>query len=117
MIKVSVTLYGKPCWEIKMEGEQMMDSDVLRDHGDYLHQHLYDVADIVDRFAHAEWEMEGTAYSLDFWKKNISLANAKKELKKLGINQKLVKIEEWEDIEEMDVMGLDEEELEEFEEV
>ncbi len=95
MISLGVHLYGKPAWDMKIEGEQDIDPDILKVQGEYLQEHLYKVADIVRKLKDAGWKCQGTLYSLVFSKEKIRTTDAaEKELKKLGIDLEYVCIED-----------------------
>ena len=96
MINVGVHLYGKPAWDMNIEGEEDIDPDMLRTQGVYLREHLDNVARIVEKLNSTGWRCYGTLYSLEFSKEGISKGQAEKELKKLGVLDE-VNIEEFEE--------------------
>lgn len=95
MINLSLHLYGKPEWELPSEDEAI-DGDLLKAHGDDLREHLYKVADIVEKLKKNGWNYELALYSLEFCKETTK-TEAKKELNKLKINLKDISLKEYED--------------------
>ncbi len=97
MINISLHLYGKPEWDLPMDDEEIIDGSILREHGDYLKEHLHRVADIVEKLKKNGWSCSGALYSLEFCKEGVTKQGAMKELKKLGINNKAINIMNVED--------------------
>ncbi|HLC85914.1 MAG TPA: hypothetical protein VJG30_01350 [Candidatus Nanoarchaeia archaeon] len=96
MISLSIWLYGKPNWDIPIEGSKFIDPCVLLEHAGYLYKHLCEIAILVNKLQSNGWELfetYGAVYSLDFYK-NISLEEAEEELFFLKIQMKEVNIEE-----------------------
>ena len=87
MVRFVLWLYGKPAWDMELEGELDKDfSNVLRNIG-YMHKEwLHKVADIYDELIENGWEAYGTLYDIDFYK-NISVEKAEEEFKKLGLEE------------------------------
>ncbi|HIH25488.1 hypothetical protein J4476_00075 [Candidatus Woesearchaeota archaeon] len=99
MINISVWLYGKPAWDLNIEGSGDIDSAMLRERADELCNHLHVVADLVDKLVSNGWYCHGTLYSLEFSKDNIRVKeDAVKELNNLGIDPDNIDLEEYEDI-------------------
>ena len=99
MISLSIILYGKPGWDLSIEGEDDIDPKIFKLQGDYLKEHLHKVTNITEKLQSSGWSCYGTLYTLEF-SKDISETEAKKELKKLKINLKDINIEEYEEEEE-----------------
>jgi len=78
MINISVWLYGKPAWDLNIEGSGDIDSAMLRERADELCNHLHVVADLKDNIRVKE--------------------DAVKELNNLGIDPDNIDLEEYEDI-------------------
>ena len=96
MINISIWLYGKPSWDLPIEGKKEIDPKILKLHGEHLKKHLFNVAEILKKLKSKGWNCYGTLYTLDFSKEKTTKAEAKKELKELKIDLKLVNIEELE---------------------
>lgn len=98
MIEASVYLFGKPCWEMDIEGLRRINPKVLRRKGDELRERLRRVAGIVSKLQRSGWELWGAygdLYGLDFFNRNVqSIVEAKSELARLGVDQELVDVHE-----------------------
>jgi hypothetical protein len=104
IVELALPLFGKPGWELG-EGEEVMPRD-LRDLAEDLRGRLMEAADIVEKLTGAGWDARMTLYDVCLSHPYISTAaQAEKMLLDLGIDPKLVAIDEWE--------GEDEEEEEE----
>ena len=57
MIEVSVYLFGKPSWEMEIEGKDKIDPQILRDEGDELKERLYRAAEIVEALQNSGWQI------------------------------------------------------------
>ncbi len=99
MINISVHLYGKPEWDLPTD-DKRIDGNMLREQGDYLKKHLYNVADITEKLRKSGWNCSGALYSLEFCKEGVTKQEAMKELKKLDISSKEINLIEFEDEEE-----------------
>jgi len=100
MILINIFLYGKPSWDMKIEGKRRLNPEILKKQGNYLKEHMYEVADIVKKLQKANWEMSkayGALYSLEFSKEGLNKKEAEIELKKIGVSIKSISIEEFED--------------------
>ena len=98
MIEVNVWLYGKPAWDMPIEGQEDFDAEMFQEQADNLHDWLYKVADIVEKLKAADWNCYGMLYDIGFSKEGIKTKKeAVKELKRLGINTKWVNIHEFDD--------------------
>lgn|SRR3989344_9141527 len=98
MINLSLFLYGKPAWDMDIEGEEDIDPEILKEQGDYLKEHLHAIAGIVKKLKSAGWECCGTLYTLEFYNEEIrSKKEALKELKRLDIDQDIFSLEELDD--------------------
>lgn len=94
MINLSIWLYGKPSWDMDIEGEEDIDPERFIEQGDYLKEHLHNIAKIVKKLRSAGWGCYGTLYSLEFCKNSIKTKKeAKEELKKLGVDEEISMIE------------------------
>jgi len=100
MINLSIWLYGKPEWDLDLEDDNM-NTEIIKEHGDYLKEHMYRVAKIVEILKLSGWSCSMALYALEFYNEKIkSEKEAKIELKKLGINPKEINIIEFEDEED-----------------
>ena len=93
MIMAGMWLYGKPAWDLKAD-QVDVDAETLRVHGDFLHQHLYDVAEAFERLIAAGWNAAWTVYSVEFFKEGVSMKEAKNELKRIGVERDLINLVE-----------------------
>ena len=96
MAKLSIWLYGKPSWDLEIEGKNKLNPKIFRIKGDYLKEHLYEVADTLKKLQSVGWnlvERYGALYSLELYRNNLTKEEARKELKKLKINLNLVNTE------------------------
>jgi len=96
MVSISIYLFGKPEYEIDTEKAK---PEEFRKLGEDLKNRLERAAEIIEKLEKAGWERSGGLYDVFFYK-DIKLADAKKELKKLGIKEDEITIEEDEEIEE-----------------
>jgi len=99
--EVSVWLFGKPSMEMEIEGGKATPK-MLREKGAELKERLERAAEILEKLDANGWELAeayGAVYSLDFYKP-ISVEEAKKELKSLGISLDEVHVRELEEEEE-----------------
>lgn len=98
MINLSIHLYGKPAWDLPIEGEEVTDGKMFKIWGEHLSKHLNQVSTIVETLVKAGWGCYGTLYSLDFSNSKITnQKEAKKELKRLGIPMSTINIIEFEE--------------------
>ena len=96
-------LYGKPAWDMELEKDLDKDfSNTLRNVGDWHKEWLYEAADIYDKLVENGWEPYGTLYDITFYK-DISLEDAKKELKKIGLKDYIDNLQESEFDEEDEI--------------
>ncbi len=87
MIELGLWLYGKPNWDLEIEGKTYLDPSVLREHALLLKLHLERVASILDKLQKNGWKMKenyGALYALTLCKKT-SKEKAEQELLKLEI--------------------------------
>ena len=99
MINVSLSLYGKPSWDMDIEGKTYINPKIIRKQGDFLKEHLHEIAERLEKLQAAGWRIAegyGAIYSLELYKE-ITKEAAKKELKSLNINPKQVDMEEYQD--------------------
>jgi hypothetical protein len=106
-VELLIHLFGKPAWELEdLEGDLPENySEKLRQVGEDLKSRLNESADIFDKLVKNGWQPYGTLYDINFVK-DVTLKEAEKELKKLGLQDyienltELEKEEEWEEEEE-----------------
>ena len=84
-VEVMIYLFGKPEWEFGGE----INPKIIKAKGDELKERLYGIADNLQKLLDNGWDCVPTLYDLSLTK-NISKATAEKELKKLGINEELI---------------------------
>ena len=97
MITISVWLHGKPNWALPLEGKDIINPYYLKNYGDELRNHLYDVSKIVYKLQINGWRLLksfGSLYNLDYVKEDISKEEVICELKNIGVNINKVAIEE-----------------------
>ena len=94
MIHLSIWLYGKPEWDLFTEEDGFINGDLFRGQADYLKEHLYRVADVVEKLKKNGWDCEGTLYTLELFKEDITINEAKKELRRLNISEEGLNLEE-----------------------
>lgn len=97
MIEVIVHLFGKPAWEMKIEGQEKIFPSMLREKGVELKERLERAATILETLTKNGWSVYGTLYDLNFSKDVDTEEEAKEELKKLGIDPDEVSIIELEE--------------------
>lgn len=97
MVEFSLMLYYKPGPDMDIEGKENFDPEILRRHGEYLKEDLAQMAEWLKKLREAGWSYSGGLYDVMCYK-DISIEEAKKELKKLGI-----------DVDEDNLMELEEE--------
>ena len=85
MIEFSLMLYYKPGPDMDIEGKENFDPQILREHGKYLQEDLAAIADQLEKLKKAGWSYSGGLYDV-MCSKDISIEEAKKELKELGID-------------------------------
>jgi len=103
MISLSIYLYGKPNWELPIEGINHLDPIIIREHGKELQARLNHIADVVEKLQLEGWQLSecyGAIYNLDFYKEEITLKQARQELKDLGIDLRSIYLEELDEFEE-----------------
>ena len=101
MINVEIGLWTKPSWMVDIEGKSKIDVKMLKEMGDFFKEHLNKISDVINKLQKNDWIMSecyGAIYSLSFYKEGIETEKeAKREMKKLGINLKNIDIMEFED--------------------
>jgi len=100
MICASIWLYGKPNWDLEIEGRTRLNPKIFKKHGDFMKNHLYGVADALEKLQFAGWsivESYGALYSLDLYKEGVTTDEAEAELLRLGIDFRCVCIQEIEE--------------------
>jgi hypothetical protein len=94
-------LFGKPGWELN-EGEEVT-PEQLRALADDLHARLTEAADVLEKLTAAGWDAQMTLYDVFLSHTYITTAaQAEEKLLDLGIDPKLVAIDELEDEEEVE---------------
>ena len=99
MIELTLWLYGKPSWDMELEGKTFLDTNMLRTHALLLKEHLERAADIIEQLQQKGWKLAesyGTLYSLTFYKK-INKFQAERELNMLNIDLGEINLEQGED--------------------
>ena len=89
MVELSLHLFGKPAWELNdFEGNELGEdfSEKLKALGDELRERLYNLAKIHSILLKNGWTAYGGLYDITYYK-DISLEEAKKELKDLGLEE------------------------------
>jgi hypothetical protein len=96
-----IHLFGKPAWELDdLEGDLPEDySWKLRQLGEELKARLSEVADVFDKLVKNGWQPYGTLYDINFVK-DVTLREAEKELRKLGLQDYIENLNEIEEEEE-----------------
>lgn len=100
MVELILHLFGKPAWELEeLEGNRLGEdfSEKLKALGDELKERLYSLADVHSVLVKNGWEARGGLYDIAYYK-NISLKEAEKELKEIGLEDYIENLIE--DIEE-----------------
>ena len=93
---LSIWLYGKPSWDLPLEGRKQLNPQTILIHGIYLQKHLSEVSSFVEKLQSNNWlfsETYGESYSIEFYKE-ISLDDAQKEMSSLGIPLHKITLEE-----------------------
>jgi len=96
MISLSIWLYGKPNWDIPIEGKNFLDPKMIKEHNEYLYSHLNCITDIIEKLNSNGWnfsEVYGEFYAVVFYK-NISYSSAAEEVSDLGIPYDKIVLEE-----------------------
>ena|SRR3989344_8395497 len=87
MIVISIWLYGKPSWDLPIEGTMFFDPKVFVEHGYYLMKHLSEVSKMLKVLQENGWtalETYGELYCLDLFKE-ATLSEALMEIHELKI--------------------------------
>lgn len=79
MVSLIITLYGKPCWDMELEKEEIDDCRMFKKQGNKLRNRLYKVSWIVDTLLELGWKGIGGTYEIIFYK-DVDIEVAKKEL-------------------------------------
>jgi hypothetical protein len=93
--EVSIFLFGKPAWEIELEGADVDAgmADTFETLGKELNERLRWIAEVTRKLLRNEWEGSGGLYDIYFYKP-IPVERAKAELTHLGVNPDDVNLEE-----------------------
>ena len=103
VVRLSIPLFGKPSWEMNIEGGNATPK-MLREKAAELKERLERAADALEKLDMNGWDLEeayGSIYSLDLYK-DVTIDEAKKELKQLGLEYLIENLEE-EELEEDEV--------------
>ena len=95
-VMLSIHLFGKPAWEIdNFEGCELDAefSNVLRALGDNLRSRLYEIARVHELLVRNGWTAYGTLYDIDYYK-DVSIEEAEKELRSMGLDNLVDLLEE-----------------------
>lgn len=93
MIEIRVWLYGKPSWDMPIEGINSITSNVLRERAEELQSHLLSVADLLEKLNNQGWKVSGDIYTLTFFKdKEISKEEIINILKEISINKENIEV-------------------------
>ncbi len=90
--EICLHLFGKPEWEIDLEKAQPNDISSL---GEELRDRLKEISNILEKLEKNGWERSAALYDIMLFK-DITKKEAEKELKTLGLDIKLLNIEEFE---------------------
>ena len=99
MTRIDIFLYGKPSWDMPIEGKKYINPKIFRKRGEALKEHLHNIAGMLEKLQSAGWKVSecyGAMYSPELCKE-ITKSEAKKELKKFGISENEVSMDEFED--------------------
>ncbi len=96
MVEINVHLFGKPEFELDLEKANPEDIKAL---GEELKERLRRAGEIVEKLEQNGWERNAGMYDITFYKK-IKLDEAKEELKKLGISEDEVSLDDFDEEEE-----------------
>jgi len=96
-IDLVVMLFGKPEWELSLRDFMDLDfADELREYADSLRNWLYRVADLHEKLLRNGWYAAGGMYDITYYK-DVSMKEAERELKKLGLEDFIDDLIEWEE--------------------
>lgn len=85
MVEISIWLFGKPAWEMDIEGQEITSGVMFEEKAKELYDRLVEVSVVVEKLLTKEWSISGALYDL-YARKDISEEEAKKELKSLDLN-------------------------------
>ena len=105
MIHINRWLYGKPEWDMNLEdegNEGEIKTEIIKEQGDYLKEHLHKVADVAEKLQKKGWLGCSTLYTLEFYKEKITKKQAEQELKQLKVDKNVISLDEFESEEEYD---------------
>jgi len=98
MITIILGLYGKPNWDMDIEGKTRIKPELLKYQGETIRERLDKVASIVEKLQNHGWKLSeayGSIYSLDYCNEHIIIEEAEDELRNLGIDLEDVEIVEF----------------------
>jgi len=93
MTEIIVHLFSKPEVEIDLEKARPKD---FKKFGNELKERLDRISEITEKLENNSWERSAGLYDLTFYKK-IKLSETKKELEKLGIDEKEVFLDDFDE--------------------
>jgi len=101
IIEISLHLYGKPSWDLDIEGKSYIDPLIFKKHADHMRDHLYFIGEVLEKLQENNWkvaESYGAIYALSVYKEGVDTKeDAEKELIKIGIDPEEIDIMELED--------------------
>ena len=93
MIEIQVWLYGKPSWEMPIEGINSIAPNVLRKRAKELSDHLLSVADLLEKLNNQGWKVSGDIYTLTFFKdKEVTKEEIIAILRDIPINKENIEV-------------------------
>ena len=95
-VELLINLFGKPAWEIADFVDKELDiefAEELKKLGDELRERLYKIAKLHEILVKNSWTATGSLYDIIYWK-DISLDEAKEELRRLGLDEYAEYLEE-----------------------
>ena len=99
MIELNLWLYGKPSWDMEIEGKKELDPALLRSHASFMKKHLESTAEIIEKLQQAGWKLAasyGAVYTLTFYKRT-SKFQVERELATFDIDLKEIHFEQIDD--------------------
>lgn len=98
MIEIQLWLYGKPSWDMPIEGVTSITPNMLRKRAKELYKHLLAVADLFEKLSKEGWNVSGSIYSLTFYKdKTVTKKDVLTLLKKVHIKEQYKVVTESDD--------------------
>ena len=69
-----------------LDGKGEIKTEIIKEQGDYLKEHLHKVADVAEKLQKKGWLGCSTLYTLEFYKEKITKKQAEQELKQLKVD-------------------------------